>query len=106
MDWMNDTNNLLEGWKIGMKNWELEEVKDKYILTKNIDITGFKFNINYFDGVLDGNGYSINGFTSFSSKWGKLNDNPDSDYDFITTNSGIIKNLNFNNVSVIIEELN
>ena len=29
MDWMNDTNNLLEGWKIGMKNWELEEIKDK-----------------------------------------------------------------------------
>ena len=29
MDWLNDTNNLLKGWKVGMKNWELEDIKDK-----------------------------------------------------------------------------
>ncbi len=67
-------------------------------LTNNIDLTGVKFNMPVFYGTFNGNGYSINGFTSI--------DYLDNSYSFIGINYGTIKNLVFNNVSVNINNFN
>lgn len=75
------------------------------ILTNNIDITGYKIHFDSLTGTLNGNGYSINGFTRFTpfnySNERTSNENPS----FISHNYANISNLNFDNVAINIKNL-
>ena len=73
----------------------------KYELDNNIDLEGAEWTpISKFSGILDGKGFSISNF-----KITKINTNPDNNkYSFIQENTGTIKNLILNEVSISLIE--
>lgn len=92
------TNNI----DATITDYQIGEVEDLFVLAKilktnpninvslqnDINITGYKFNIKNFNGTFNGNGYFINGFTSYDNN------------SFISKLTGKLENLNFDNVVI------
>lgn len=99
---INDANDLMAYRQLLMDD---VTIKPNAKLTNNINITGYNIYIDNVRGVLDGDNYSINGFTKYNPRHYSSSRTLIENVSFVGVNSGEILNLNFDNVSVNLKSL-